>query len=254
MLNYWLASAANHEHADATQLAASTTWTLTPNASSHHVVDRRIIHWWGGGGASEEQSQATHSGLSTSLLILLARHKCHSPFHCCHLIGPAPEWDPDPVETVSPAKGSDMISCGRGSKCMATPIDGLVGSLEVRRVPCTKAKDGQRFIYIPNHQTRSKPPTKGKPTPCHAKGNKSKATLAKPSANFPSSTAPRSCCRNLVRTCCSLRIGVRQRQSYCGWTKSCTRLKPWETIYKGIIILVGFLGWCRISCITVTLS
>ena len=35
----------------------------------------------------------------------------------------------------------------------------------------------------------------------------------------------------------------------CGWTKSCTTLKPlFVGIYSGIIIL-GFLGWCRISSI-----
>ena len=35
---------------------------------------------------------------------------------------------------------------------------------------------------------------------------------------------------------------------YCGWTKSCTTLKPWETIVcwylQGNRIILGFFGWC----------
>ena len=42
-------------------------------------------------------------------------------------------------------------------------------------------------------------------------------------------------------------------QPCCGWTKSCTTLKPWEImvcwyIYREVSIR-GFLRWCRISSI-----
>ena len=43
---------------------------------------------------------------------------------------------------------------------------------------------------------------------------------------------------------------------YCGWTESCTTLKPWlkplfVDIYRGIII-PGFLGWCKMDPFTVS--
>ena len=47
--------------------------------------------------------------------------------------------------------------------------------------------------------------------------------------------------------------GINSSLPYCGWTKSCTTWKPWETIVCWYLqknqIIPGVLRWCRISSI-----